>query len=71
MNEQSYSDNTDHFISRSLPLKSCQPRVLVTVSGGVAYVYATEGVEVLVVDFDNVQDAVIPIEYQSLREIPF
>jgi len=41
-------------------------RVLVTMCGGVAEVFADEGVEVCVIDYDNDPDAVTPLAFAHL-----
>ncbi len=43
-----------------------KPRVLVEVSGGVAWTTQTPDVEVLVIDYDNEPDAVVPEEFKGL-----
>ena len=48
------------------------PRVLVTVKGGVATVYAIPGTaDVLVVDYDNEPDAEVPHRFQEIMLAAF
>ena len=66
--ERQQNTSTDNSSATPHSLGSHKPRVLVTILGGVAYTYATKDVDVLIVDFDNLPDADIPPEYQSLPE---
>jgi len=63
-NHQKVSELVNQIIAATATSK--RERVLVTVLGGVPYIQATGGVDVLIVDFDNEPDAIIPSEYKSL-----
>ena len=57
MMHQSTRDTIDH------------PRVVIIVRGGVAEYCNDEGVDVLLMDYDNQPDAVVPAQFQDLLPV--